>query len=95
MTVALYQPRVTPDTEPTHLFRAMWPIPDTTSSFPELMAQAYAEVPHLARMQRASIVGDAGKFSVALSKDVPGSGNTTQWVLLFVAPAITSPRPLV
>jgi hypothetical protein len=72
-------------------FRAIWPITNERLPFTALVAQATHDLPVLTAMAHARVVGP-GRWSAALSTDIPGSGRITQWVLLYEAPAIPAPR---
>ncbi|WP_435744954.1 hypothetical protein [Nocardioides sp. SYSU DS0663] len=77
----------------THLFRALWPITDHSAGITQLAAQARHDLPLLLAQAHARTTGP-GRFSVAPSAQIPGSGRTTAWVLLYEAPAIKTPaRP--
>lgn len=71
-------------------FRAIWPITDERLPFTALCAQATHDVPLLAAQAHAHLVGP-GRYTVARSTDIPGSGRITEWVLIYDAPA--TPRP--
>jgi hypothetical protein len=73
------------------MFRAIWPITDETASWSELVADARPEVPLLAARAHARVCGP-GRFSVAESCHVPGSGRVTASVLLYEAPAVAVDR---
>lgn len=72
-------------------FRAIWPITNERLPFTALVAQAAHDLPLLAVQAHARVTGP-GRWSAALSTDIPGSGRITQWVLLYEAPAIRTPR---
>ena len=75
------------------IFRACWPILEDGTSYRDMVRAAKAELPMLVAQAHASIVGP-GRFSIAESVDVPGSGRTTPTVLVFEAPAVeAAPRP--
>lgn len=67
-------------------FRAIWPITDHRVSWFELCKAAREEVPILAGQASARIVGP-GRFSIADSRNIPGSGRITENVLIYEAPA--------
>ncbi|WP_210651321.1 hypothetical protein [Nocardioides sp. SYSU D00065] len=67
-------------------FRAIWPITNERLPFTALVAQAQHDLPFLAAQAHARITGP-GRWSAALSTDIPGSGRVTKWVLLYEAPA--------
>lgn len=67
-------------------FRAIWPITDQKATFLDLCRQAYDEVGQLLRQAHARPTGH-GRFSVAASAHIPGSGRVTDWVLLYECPA--------
>lgn len=73
--------------------RLLWPIVDPLAAFPALLEEASREIPALARRHHARITGP-GRFTVARSLEVPGSGRTTEWVLLWEAPAVHRPATL-
>jgi hypothetical protein len=68
------------------IFRAIWPM---TNDLPyrRLIRDAKEDLPLLAAQAHARITGP-GRFSIAESVDVPGSGRTTPTVLVFEAPAV-------
>jgi hypothetical protein len=72
-------------------FRAIWPITNERLPFTALCAQATHDLPALTAMAHARLTGP-GRWSAALSTDIPGSGRVTQWVLLYEAPATPAPR---
>jgi hypothetical protein len=72
-------------------FRAIWPITNERLPFTALVAQATHDLPLLTAMAHARLVGP-GRWTAALSTDIPGSGRITQWVLLYEAPATPAPR---
>lgn len=72
------------------IFRAIWPITDDATPWVDLCRQAALEVPALAAQAHAHLV-NAGRFSMALSSQVPGSGRVTEWCLLFEARALRKP----
>lgn len=71
-------------------FRAIWPIANERLPFTALCAQAVPEVPLLAAQAHVRITGP-GRFTAALSTDIPGSGRITTWCLLYEAPATQTP----
>lgn len=68
------------------IFRAIWPIADPDMPFAALVTEAQAEIPALLRRAKANLDG-RGRFTVARSVDVPGSGRITEWTLIYTAPA--------
>lgn len=70
----------------TALYKAIWPITDISLPFLTLIEQGKAELPDLTRFARVRIAGP-GRWSVAESRHVPGSGGITPWVLIYEAPA--------
>lgn len=72
-------------------FRAIWPITNERLPFTALCAQATHDIPLLAAQAHARITGP-GRWTAALSTDIPGSGRITKWVLLYEAPAVRAPR---
>lgn len=68
------------------VFRAIWPIVDESRKYAELMREAAAEIPTLCAQAHVRVVG-AGRFSIAESVYVPGSGRFTESVLVYEAPA--------
>ncbi|MFW6776108.1 hypothetical protein ACOACO_17625 [Nocardioides sp. CPCC 205120] len=75
-------------------FRAIWPIVDESRTYAALCREAAREVPEIAARSRARLTGP-GRFSVAPSESVPGSGRLTDSVLVYEAPAEPSLRPLL
>ncbi len=73
------------------IFRAIWPITDTGAHWADLIMYAKDEVPMLAAQAHARLTG-AGRFSIADSRFVPGSGRVSDHVLIYEAPAKTAPR---
>lgn len=73
-----------------YFFRAWWPIVDEDAAWSELCRQAEAEVPLLVAQGKAKLTGP-GRFSIAPSAQVPGSGRVTESVLLYEAPAVRAP----
>jgi hypothetical protein len=74
------------------VFRALWPITDPTLGVGELLATAAADLPLLARQARVELAGE-GRYCVARSATVPGSGNITEWTLLYTCPAVPAGDP--
>ena len=68
------------------IFRAIWPITNPDMSYVDLCKQARRDLPLLLARAKASTTGE-GWFSVQPANKVPGSGNVTETVLLFQAPA--------
>lgn len=73
------------------IFRAIWPIVDEGFSYAALCLSAEADLPMLIAQTHARLTGP-GRFSVAPSDRVPGSGRVTESVLVFEAPAIAVAR---
>ena len=73
-------------------FRAIWPITDETRGYATLCKEAESELPLLIGQARARLTAP-GRFSIAPSDRVPGSGRTTPAVLIYEAPAVAiAPR---
>jgi hypothetical protein len=68
------------------VYKAIWPITDITLPWFALIEQAKRDLPNLTMLAHAQLTG-AGRWSVAESRTVPGSGGITPWVLIFEAPA--------
>lgn len=75
-----------PRRRPQFMFRAVWPVLDEAAPLSELLREATAELDEVASRAHARIL-TRGRFSIALSSQVPGSGRITELVLLFEAPA--------
>lgn len=75
-------------------FRAVWPIVDETIPFPDLCREANAEIPRLAAQARAQLTR-VGRFLIAPSDLVPGSGRVTAWALVYEAPATPVKRSTI
>lgn len=73
------------------MVRLIWPITDETVSYAELCRQAAVDIPMLLARAHAKATG-RGRFSIAPSVAVPGSGRVTESVLLWEAPAVAAPR---
>lgn len=71
--------------------RLMWPIVDEHAGITQLCAEAVDEVPLLLRQIHARPTGP-GRFGIADSRDMPGSGRITRWVLTYECPAVPSGR---
>lgn len=70
------------------IFRCFWPITDDKLGMGELIKQATPDVPMLLARAHAAIgPNSSGRWSIAPSASIPGSGRTTDYVLLFEAPA--------
>ena len=69
------------------LFRAIWPITDETVGYAELCRQATDDLPALVAQAKARLTRP-GRFSIAPSDKVPGSGRVTDAVLVYEAPAV-------
>jgi hypothetical protein len=74
----------------TFTFRALWPITDPNCPFLRLCNDAFPDVPALLRQAHA-IPTAHGRFHVAPSAHVPGSGRITDWVLIYECPAFRRP----
>lgn len=73
------------------VFRAMWPIVDERVPYEHLIAEAFEEIERLAAQAHCRIADwSAGRFSIARSCQVPGSGRVTPTVLLYEAPAVAA-----
>lgn len=72
-------------------FRAIWPIVDESVSYAALCKEATAELPAVIARAHAQLLSP-GRFSIAPSVDVPGSGRVTESVLIYEAPATAVPR---
>lgn len=72
------------------MLRCIWPILDERMPYRELVRAAKGDVPGLATQAHARLAAP-GRFSIAESVDVPGSGRTTATVLVFEAPAVRAP----
>ena len=70
---------------PPMIFRARWPI-HHHAPHTDLVDQAAADLPTLIRQAHARLTGP-GRFTIARSQHVPGSGRITEWVLIYEAPA--------
>lgn len=72
----------------TFTFQAIWPITAAgeSMSYGALCLEAEAELPDVIARTRAALTRP-GRFSIAPSSKVAGSGNTTASVLLYEAPA--------
>lgn len=73
------------------IFRACWPILEDGTPYRDLVRTAKTEIPVLVGQAHARLTG-AGRFSIAESVDVPGSGRTTPTVLVYEAPATAITR---
>ena len=72
---------------PTHLFRALWPITNPRLPLARLIEEAREDLPRVERQAAAYAHPGAGRWRVARSSDIPGSGRVTETVLIFEAPA--------
>ncbi|GAW54709.1 hypothetical protein [Nocardioides sp. PD653] len=70
----------------TFTFRAIWPITNERLPFIALCAQARHDIPLLLGQAHARPVG-GGRWTLAESVHVPGSGRVTPWVLIYECPA--------
>lgn len=55
-------------------FRALWPVVDETVPVPELLAEAHADLPRMARFHGTADILDAGPATLRPGRAVPGSG---------------------
>ncbi len=78
-------------TSPTATFIARWPITEPHLTLQQLVQSARPDLPDLATRAHARLVG-AGRWTIAASADVPGSGMVTPTVLLYRAPCVPVPR---
>lgn len=76
---------------PTHTFLARWPILDPARTIASLRDEAACELDQLVSRAHARLVGP-GRWAIADSARVPGSGGITPTVLVFTAPAIEAER---
>jgi len=72
------------------IFRALWPITDDSLTFADLCKQAAGDLPDLVIQAHARLLRP-GRFTIAESAHVPGSGRVTPTVLLYEAPAEAKP----
>lgn len=70
-----------------YLFRAIWPILDETVPWADLVRQASDDLPEVLARAHARILRP-GRFSLARSETVPGSGRVAGSVLVYEAPAV-------
>ena len=70
----------------SHTFRAVWPIIDSSVPGDQLAAEVVGDLPALASTARARLLAP-GRFYVAPSRTIPGSGNVTANVLVYECPA--------
>lgn len=70
----------------SHTLRCLWPVVDPSIPLRELLAEAAADLPEVATRAHAKVTGP-GRWSMAPSEAVPGSGRVTDTVLIFEAPA--------
>ena len=74
------------------MFQALWPITDESVRLPDLVDQAREDVPALLAQAHAKPTGQ-GRWRIADSRKIPGSGRTTELVLVYECPAVkTAPR---
>lgn len=72
-------------------FQAIWPILDQRLTYDQLIDEAAHDLPTLVAQAHARITDwRAGRWSIARSVDVPGSGRITPTVLLYEAPAVAA-----
>jgi hypothetical protein len=72
-------------------FRALWPIIDPSVSLHELTQQAHADLPALTRRAHCRLTG-RGRWWIADSRLIPGSGRVTDTCLIYDAPAVSVHR---
>lgn len=72
------------------IFRAIWPITDERQSYANLCREAESDLPLLIAQAKARLTAH-GRFSVAPSSQVAGSGRITESVLIYEAPAMRAP----
>ncbi|WP_109507333.1 hypothetical protein [Nocardioides speluncae] len=68
------------------IFRAVWPITNPHAAISTLMREAGQDLPALKAQAHATTIGP-GRYSIAHSANIPGSGRITEWCLLYEAPA--------
>lgn len=68
-------------------FRAIWPIVNESIPWADLIAEARRDLAIVAGQAHCRPDWRAGRWSLARSVDVPGSGRTTASVLVYEAPA--------
>lgn len=73
------------------VLRCIWPITDETVSYATLCRQAADDLPLLIGQASARLL-KPGRFSIAPSVEVPGSGRVTESVLIYEAPAVPLAR---
>lgn len=74
----------------TFTFRAIWPITNERLPFVALCTQARHDIPLLLAQAHARPTGP-GRWSMAESTYIPGSGRVTPWVLIYECPARCTP----
>lgn len=72
-------------------FKAIWPITNPALTLDRLTAAAQHDVPVLAAQAHARLTS-RGRFTIARSVDVPGSGRATATVLVYEARAVELPH---
>lgn len=72
------------------IFRAVWPIVDERMSFADLCREGESDLPMLIAQAHARVT-KPGRFSIAPSDRVPGSGRVTASCLVFEAAAERAP----
>lgn len=75
---------------PPIVFRAVWPITDESMPYADLCRTAEDDLPLLIAQAKARLLR-RGRFSIAPSASVPGSGRVTESVLIYEAPAVRAP----
>ncbi len=70
-----------------YLFRAMWPITDMATPLADLISEAELDLPMVAARARAAVRPGPGRWTIAPSARIPGSGRVADNVLLYEAPA--------
>lgn len=74
-----------------HRFMAIWPIVDESVEYHRLCREAADDLPNVLARTGAQVTGP-GRFSIAPSVTVPGSGRITDSVLIYEAPGVPIPR---
>lgn len=72
------------------IFRAVWPIVDERMTFADICREAERDLPLLIAQAHAKLT-NPGRFSIAPSDRVPGSGRVTESCLVFEAAAERAP----
>lgn len=72
-------------------FRAIWPIVDQRIPYDQLIAEATDDLERLTLHAHCRVTNyGAGRWSIARSSQVPGSGRVTPTVLMYEAPAVAA-----